>query len=66
MWFGRAGNQGGLYRWDGTTMTNLSTRLANRDIRGIQSLPDGSVMLATMGGPMLVDARGEVRFSLAH
>ena len=56
MWFGNPGS--GLYRWDGATMTNLSAALANRDIRGIQSLPDGSVILATMGGPMLVDAKG--------
>ena len=62
MWFGGAGS--GLHRWDGTMMTNLTPQLVNRNdlggnVRGIRTLPDGSVLAATMGGPMLVDARGE-------
>jgi signal transduction histidine kinase/ligand-binding sensor domain-containing protein len=61
MWFGGAGN--GLYRWDGVTMTNLTKKLLElnvfgRSVRGIQSQPDGSVVVATMGGPMRVDAKG--------
>jgi signal transduction histidine kinase/DNA-binding response OmpR family regulator/ligand-binding sensor domain-containing protein/protocatechuate 3,4-dioxygenase beta subunit len=61
MWFGASGN-GGLYRWDGVTMTNLAKQLVKlhsngSDVRGIQSQPDGSVILATMGGPMLVNAK---------
>ena len=65
MWFGESGNSGGLYRWDGTGISNLSTQLGPRniparDVRGMQSLPDGSVIVATMGGPMLFDAKGEI------
>ena len=62
MWFGGAAS--GLHRWDGTTMTNLTACLMERnadgrDVRGIRTLPDGSVVVATMGGPMMLDARGK-------
>ena len=62
MWFGAG--LGGLYRWDGATMTNLTKQLRRRNVyggsvRGIQSLPDGSVIVATMGGPILFDAKSE-------
>ena len=61
MWFG--GYRNGLHRWDGSTMTNLTQQLEKvdvygNDVRGILSLPDGSVVAATMGGPMWVDAKG--------
>jgi signal transduction histidine kinase/CheY-like chemotaxis protein/ligand-binding sensor domain-containing protein len=61
MWFGGYGN--GLHRWDDTIMTNLTKQLVmldvyGRDVRGILSLPDGSVVVSTMGGPMWVDAKG--------
>jgi signal transduction histidine kinase/CheY-like chemotaxis protein len=45
-------------------MTNLTKQLWRRNdyggsVRGIQSLPDGSVIVATMGGPILFDSKSE-------
>ena len=54
MWFGGSG----LHRWDGEVMNDLSARLPDRAVRDIQSLPDGTAIVATAKGPVLIDAQG--------
>ena len=53
MWFVKAATwsqPGSLWRRNGTDFTEFTRGLPSSDIRGIQPLPDGSIVVATMEG----------------
>jgi signal transduction histidine kinase/CheY-like chemotaxis protein/ligand-binding sensor domain-containing protein/protocatechuate 3,4-dioxygenase beta subunit len=58
LWFAKlAQGDRGLAHWDGTNVTSFTTKdgLPSDDVRGIQPLPDGSVLVATMRGTARFD-----------
>jgi signal transduction histidine kinase/CheY-like chemotaxis protein/ligand-binding sensor domain-containing protein/protocatechuate 3,4-dioxygenase beta subunit len=60
MWFGSSGINGrGVFRYDGTNFTHFTATngLPADDVRGIQPMPDGSLLAATMRGAARFDGQ---------
>ena len=61
MWFGLRDERvpRGLARYDGTNFTRFTTTngLPSDDVRGMQPLPDGMLLAATMTGPVRFDGQ---------
>jgi len=60
IWFAASGNNGrGVFRFDGTNFTHFTTTngLPGDDVRGIQPMPDGSLLAATMRGAARFDGQ---------
>jgi len=59
MWFCNYANGAGVWRYDGTNMTHFTRTngLPNSSVRGLQPLPDGSLIAATMAGAVRFDGQ---------
>jgi PAS domain S-box-containing protein len=59
MWFAGRGESPGLWRYDGTRFTHLSltSGLPSGDVEGLLPQPDGSLLVATMGGTARLDGQ---------
>jgi signal transduction histidine kinase/DNA-binding response OmpR family regulator len=60
LWFAASGNNGrGVFRFDRTNFARFTTEngLPGNDVRGIQPMPDGSLLAATMRGAARFDGQ---------